>query len=223
MTEAGKTNSPRTSWRKMLGSLAIMILGVTGVFTLILMMNAHTSPPKKEKKAGEQIMAVKQKKRTPPNRRRVERPQRKLKATTVPRAPLPQLASSLSGVQLDIPSLSGVNLEAASASMLGNTQAVKNMVMTEESVDQPPQVVQRVKPSYPPRALAKGIKGKVVLTFIVETSGDVKAIKVLEASPSGVFENAAISAVSQYRFSPGVYKGQKVKVRGRVVVRFDLG
>jgi protein TonB len=96
------------------------------------------------------------------------------------------------------------------------------MVMTEESVDVAPRPRERHAPAYPPRARAKGITGVVTLSLLIGADGRVERVKVLNAEPSGVFEQTAISAVEQWYFEPAFYKGERVKVWARQVLRFNL-
>lgn len=57
-----------------------------------------------------------------------------------------------------------------------------------------------VAPSYPPRAMVAGITGSVDLAYTVDKIGKVQNVRVLHASPSGVFESAAKAALSEWRF-----------------------
>ncbi len=57
-------------------------------------------------------------------------------------------------------------------------------------------------PKYPLSAYKKKISGAVELNFVVTTEGTVKDIEVIEATPSGVFDKAAIRAIEQWTFEP---------------------
>ena len=61
------------------------------------------------------------------------------------------------------------------------------------------------KPQIPKIAWDNKINGWVTVSLEVTPSGHVKNIKVLNASPRGVFEDEAVNAVShwQYYTSPG--------------------
>ena len=60
----------------------------------------------------------------------------------------------------------------------------------------------RVPPSYPRRAQRRGLEGYVELEFMVRPDGSVErsSIRVLEARPRRVFEEAAEQAVGEWRF-----------------------
>lgn len=60
----------------------------------------------------------------------------------------------------------------------------------------------RVPPSYPRRAQRRGLEGHVELEFLIRPDGSVdrSSIRVLDARPRRVFEEAAEQAVQQWRF-----------------------
>ena len=200
----------------------IMSVGLVGTAILVLAMNQRTDHAGREPQQHTVVVAAPPK-RKPPRRQRLHQPQPRLDRTARPRPPMPNLATSLAGVSLDLAGLDPSAFDSAASTLLGDREALANLVMTDDTVDVPPQLLERATPRYPPRAQAEGVRGKVTLSFIVDAQGRVREIQVLEAVPGGVFDEAAKEAVERYRFSAGRYKGKAVNVRGRVVVRFDLG
>ncbi len=77
-----------------------------------------------------------------------------------------------------------------------------------------------VEPRYPPAALRKSQQGWVELDFTVAADGSVKDVEVRGADPAGVFEEAAVKAVSQWRFSPLQRNGRPIEQRARLRMRF---
>ncbi|MBN7798201.1 energy transducer TonB [Parahaliea mediterranea] len=65
----------------------------------------------------------------------------------------------------------------------------------------------RIAPDYPPRALRRGIEGHVDLIFDVSASGKTENIRVLDAQPEGVFENAAIRTLGKWKYKPPIQDG----------------
>jgi periplasmic protein TonB len=61
----------------------------------------------------------------------------------------------------------------------------------------------------------------VELEFTVTPAGDVSDIKIQAAEPRGVFERAAISALSQSRYRPVERDGVAIAQRARVRLRFQ--
>ncbi|MDQ7050205.1 MAG: energy transducer TonB [Enterobacterales bacterium] len=72
----------------------------------------------------------------------------------------------------------------------------------------------KVAPVYPRRALSRGIEGYVVVEFVVTSNGSVRAPKVVEAKPEGIFNQAAKNAVLKFKYKPRVVDGQATEVAG---------
>jgi TonB family protein len=83
-------------------------------------------------------------------------------------------------------------------------------------------LVKSVQPSYPSKATASETEGWVELDFTVTTSGAVRDIAVHSTSAAGVFEEAAISALSQWRYKPVVRDALPQAQRARIRIRFVL-
>lgn len=77
-------------------------------------------------------------------------------------------------------------------------------------------------PDYPPSALAQQVSGSVTLEFTVDTRGEPRDIRVTEATPPGVFNQAAINAVKHWRYAPLTVDGAAVEVPVRTRMRFEL-
>ena len=83
--------------------------------------------------------------------------------------------------------------------------------------------VRATPPDYPQTAMAQRISGSVTLEYTVDTRGEPRDIHVVEATPPGVFDQAAITAVKHWRYAPVVVDGGAVDVpRVRTRVRFEL-
>ena len=74
-------------------------------------------------------------------------------------------------------------------------------------------------PEYPRRAIRLGVEGSVRLEFDVDTDGSVLDPYVVDSSPAGVFDRAAIKAVRKFLYEPPTYNGTSVKVND---VQIDL-
>ena len=74
-------------------------------------------------------------------------------------------------------------------------------------------------PEYPRRAIRLGLEGSVRLEFDVDTVGSVLDPYVVESTPAGVFDRAAIKAVRKFLYEPPTYNGTSVKVNN---VQIDL-
>jgi TonB family protein len=84
------------------------------------------------------------------------------------------------------------------------------------------ELVKSVAPVYPTKAEARQTEGWVELDFTVVESGEVRDIAVHAANPLGVFDSAAIRALSQWRYKPVLKDAKPAAQRSRIRIRFTL-
>ncbi len=89
-------------------------------------------------------------------------------------------------------------------------------------VDQPPSTLSVFEPRYPFEARQKGIEGWVTLRFVVDSKGRAQEPQVRDSEPEGTFEEAALEAVSRYRFRPAYKGGKAVDCIAKLTIRFNL-
>ena len=116
--------------------------------------------------------------------------------------------------------LSSVN-EQSKANITGNN-AVTGHPFTLAEIDQAPMILFSIIPKYPLSARNDKIEGKVVLKFVIDSRGYPREPKVVSAEPEGVFDQAALDAVVEYRFQPAQKDGKPVACLVRLPVKFDL-
>jgi protein TonB len=149
----------------------------------------------------------------------VQKKDRKPKKPPKPEQPPPDMAPP----QIDAPSpentTSGMDFGAdltAELSLEGG--------LALESGDGEFLPIVRVAAVYPRRALQRGIEGYVDIEFTVSKLGSVTNSKVIQASPEGIFEQAALDATLKYKYKPRVVNGEPMAVSGvEVRVKFELG
>jgi TonB family protein len=83
---------------------------------------------------------------------------------------------------------------------LAKTPAMTPSAGPAETVVSAAEVLRLQRPAYPSHARRRGLQGWVELAFEVGSDGVPKAIKPLRGMPEGVFEEAAIEALEQWRF-----------------------
>ena len=83
-------------------------------------------------------------------------------------------------------------------------------------------LVKSVTPVYPAQAEAKQTEGWVELDFTVAESGEVRDVAVHAANPPRVFDAAAASALSQWRYQPVLKDAKPAAQRARIRIRFTL-
>ncbi|MCH8569474.1 MAG: TonB family protein [Balneolales bacterium] len=75
---------------------------------------------------------------------------------------------------------------------------------------------------YPDMARRAGIEGRVIVQFIVNEQGRVESPQVVRSAGAGGLDEAALAAISQMRFSPGMQRGRPVRVQMTQPVIFRL-
>jgi TonB family protein len=78
-------------------------------------------------------------------------------------------------------------------------------------VDQIPVVRTQTPPIYPAELKKAGAKGEVVVSWVVDEQGKVGEVKIYSSTNHG-FDQAAMDAVRQWTFSPGMKNGKPVNV-----------
>jgi TonB family protein len=90
-------------------------------------------------------------------------------------------------------------------------------------LDHPPRVEHQAAARYPRMAEARGREGRVLLAFVVDTSGLAEPASVRAVLTDGEeFTEAATEAVLGSRFAPGQLNGQPVRVRVLQWARFHF-
>jgi periplasmic protein TonB len=77
-------------------------------------------------------------------------------------------------------------------------------------------------PRYPPQALRRREEGEVILRVLVGTDGKPVQIEIEKSSRSRLLDRAAIDAVQEWLFNPGVRNGQPVQGWVLVPISFRL-
>ncbi len=102
---------------------------------------------------------------------------------------------------------------------------------SEENGEQPviivpgilkPGVLHRVNPVYPEMARRAGRQGNVIVEAVIDTSGEVRDVRVLSRPLGFGLEESALNAVRQWRFSPATRNGKAVAVYFQLTVNFSL-
>ncbi len=79
-----------------------------------------------------------------------------------------------------------------------------------------------IAPLYPRKALIAKIEGWVKVQFEVTPSGAVINPKVIDAKPARLFNQAALNAISKFKFKPKVVNGQAVSQIATQTIEFEL-
>jgi TonB family protein len=121
-----------------------------------------------------------------------------------------QLASGL-GASPDLPALN------------------QRLAQAKQAVAGPPEFseadltkLKAIELDYPRGALAKNIEGWVSLAYMVTAEGKVTGVKVLDSSPAGVFDAAAVRALARVRYKPVLQGGKPVAVTTKLRIAFRV-
>jgi protein TonB len=108
------------------------------------------------------------------------------------------------------------------AGVAGGTGPVDNaQVFMEGQVDDIPTIMTQGPNRFPEALRASGMGGRVVLEFVVDTTGhvDPSSFKVI-STPHPAFANAAKEMLSKSVFRPGKMRGQSVAVLVRQSINY---
>ena len=79
-----------------------------------------------------------------------------------------------------------------------------------------------VKPIYPPIAIRREREGWVKIEFTIKADGTVSDATVIDAEPEEIFDEAALTAVKEWKFAPKIVDGVAVNRRATKKVQFKL-
>ncbi len=91
-----------------------------------------------------------------------------------------------------------------------------------DEVDRQPEAVSNMPPVYPFQARRTGTEGQVRIRFLVDASGAVRELHIVEAQPAGFFEHAVEQTIPRWRFKPGQKDGHAVETWMETTIRFQL-
>ena len=99
----------------------------------------------------------------------------------------------------------------------GDGDAVGPVNLTPEMIR--PVLLVKVEPPYPQAARRAGLGGRVTLRAVIAEDGTVESVAVF-GSTNPLFDDAAVDAVSKWRYRPALMNGRPVRVYFSVVVNF---
>jgi protein TonB len=154
--------------------------------------------------------------RPPPRRMAFRRAEPLPNDTPPPEAKSPEPPPVVVGLTLRSTTTSGSFDAPVGNTLTGKTperavdpSSVKPVPVPLYELDSQPTVIGDVRIPYPEDARSRGIEGTVVLSVLVDETGQVRAVKVLSGPGSGL-DQAAAKAVERIRFRPAIRKGKPV-------------
>lgn len=191
-----------------------MLAGSAIVLLMLLLMNHFSDQPKKEKKVYSSQFEVKQPKKLEPKKETVKKV--KKQAKIIPQL-MHEMDANIAGLDLGLPAFAIGGMD--DGGLLGDTN---NVVMTSDMVDTAAHALTRTPAEYPRRAKSKDIEGYVIISLLINKSGQVATAKVIESEPTGIFEEKALQTIKTWIFEPAKYKGRAVDSWANQTIRFEL-
>ena len=84
--------------------------------------------------------------------------------------------------------------------------------------DLAPVPVRITDPEYPAAARERGVRGTVLIEFVIDVSGRVSSARVLQSVPE--LDAAALACVESWLFKPALRAGKPVETTARAPLRF---
>ena len=136
--------------------------------------------------------------------------------------PLPNIDTGVSVASAPAPSLAGLTAASAPAAPPAPAAPSADETAGQSGPEQEVMPLNDVRPEYPYRARQRGIEGHIKLAFTITAAGKVENIRVLEASPSNVFDREARRAAARRRFAPRTENGSAVSREAVKTLHFRL-
>ncbi|TDB63497.1 M56 family metallopeptidase [Arundinibacter roseus] len=125
-----------------------------------------------------------------------------------------------------VPSADGKSVKMTVQSVEANGQQIFTVV--EENPEFPGGIDAMFKflgenVKYPEAAARANVSGKVFLSFVVNTNGEIGSIQVLKGIGFGADEAAIRAVQNMPRWKPGMQSGKPVNVRYNLPINFNMG
>ena len=214
MTYVEETREDNKTFRYSLG-LAVFLHVVLLVVKLPDLYGEVVAPPPKPK-----VFVVQQVRfKPPPPKEEIQIPKPKSKKVPIP-DPTPNEPEPIrieEPEEVDIPRIDDVNLELPEAPPAPEPD---RPIHITGDVTQPERI-NEAKPQYTEIARKARIQGVVILQATIDKNGDITDVKVLRGLQMGLTE-AAVAAVTQWKFKPATLNGKPVAVYYNLTVNFQL-
>ncbi len=114
----------------------------------------------------------------------------------------------------DPPAMERIDAAPLAEPVPGPERALPDTTVTSARVPFSSLVVRRyVEPAYPRNAMARRVSGWVEVNFSVDAAGRTRDVRVRNAEPPGVFDDAALAAVRRWRFAAGAPATSGIRVK----------
>ncbi len=208
--------NPRLLWPL---SLTLGLVVSVGLFWLMSLMVSGFRFDLDESRPSRivEFVRLKRQQRPPPTRRQPPPPPKKEPPPPKPALASPHQAIPQPNVDIDVPTLDLSLSTRLQGSLLSGIEMTQGTGPTSAVTP-----LVRIPPRYPMKARRRRIEGWVKLEFTITKEGTVKDIRVVEAHPRGIFDQAAMRAISRWKFKPLIIEGTPMEQRAIQVLEFKL-
>lgn len=204
--------------------IALIVAIVVPIVLFILVVSLNESSFEQDESDDRQVSfdVKKQKQLTKPKPKPKPKPNKRESARQLPSIKPSDIGSSLtgSGLSFGIPQFD--ETEFSDIADGGLLDSMGSGPMDKDTVDTAPRVVKRSPIVYPELARRQGISGYVTMNVLINESGNVEDVEIVDSRPVEIFDLKADSTIRRWRFEPATYNGKKVKVWAMQKIVFKL-
>jgi protein TonB len=150
------------------------------------------------------------------------------KVAEIKEAPLPPDADGWGGVPGGVPGgVAGGSIGGVLGGVIGGKtmtpvtpKEIKRAPVRVGGHVREPRAIKQIEPAYPPLARQTHMQGVVVIDAILDEHGNVVEMKVVSGPP--LLMQAALAAVSQWKYEPTYLNDEPVAVQMNITVTFRL-
>ncbi len=208
-------------YQRIVALLAALVIPYL-IFSVVIGLN--DSDFKRDESIGKQVNfdVNQQKSVNKPKPKEKPKPKRQKPNQKLPSLKPSHVASSLSGSGLSFGVPQFDDAEFSEMGDGGLLDSFANHAMDKESVDTAPKVRKRSPIVYPELARKQGISGYVTMNVLIDASGNVEDVEIVDSKPKKIFDLKADSTIRRWKFEPATYQGKKVKVWAMQKIIFKL-
>ncbi len=197
----------------------IFALAVNALLLLLLPLLSHLRAPEVDmtEPAGIQLVRIREKEPPPEEEEVREQPEEEK-----PEEMMEDFQPDLFRPNIQTPDMQALQFEVNTKLVSDAPISGISMFFNAADLDHPPRALMKTPPLYPYKAKRLEMQGYVKVKFLVDKTGLVSRITVLEAKPKGMFEESVLASLPNWKFSPGKVLGEPVSSWVTTTIRFEL-
>ncbi len=114
-----------------------------------------------------------------------------------------------------------LNLQPGTPASRATPASTSASPLPASAVRTPPRARHLVPPQYPSDDIAQSLRGSVTVGFVIGRDGHTGNIRIVSSTPPGVFDQAALQAVREWRFEPATVNGVAVPTNANETLIFN--